>query len=105
MSRAYPQVLRGFLALAGVNLAFFVVGWMVMYLVPRDEPGPWYSPAGPPVYLVGLTQILWCLPWQLWAFLTGRKHFGFGLVIAAALTALLNGALVVYFLASLGAPH
>jgi hypothetical protein len=100
--RSRRQVLRGFLALGGVNLAFLVVGWTVVGAFPRHGPGPWYPPLAPPVYLIGVTQLLWCLPWQIWAFWKGRKAFGLGLVLAAVLTFLLNVFGYLLLFASIG---
>jgi hypothetical protein len=95
-------LLRGFLALGGVNLAFLVLGWMLVHAFPRHGPGPWYPPLAPPVYLIGLTQLLWALPWQTWAFATRRTRFGFGLALATVATMLVNLAGAIALFSSMG---
>ena len=105
MSATARPLLRGFGLLLLVNAAFLVVGWALVACFPRTEPGPWYSPIAPPVYLFGATQLLWALPWQVWAFVKGRKRFGFGLVLAALATAFANGALFLVAMGSMDLPH
>lgn len=105
MNANAKDVLRGFGALAALNAAVVVVWWMLVWSFPRTEPGPWYSPIAPPLYLIGLTQLLWALPWQVWAFSTGRKRFGTGLVLAAVTTVFANAALFLVAMGSMKLPH
>ena len=87
MSTNTRDVLLGFASLAGVNVAFAGLAFV------GARVGVDVLVIG--LFAIGLVQLLWALPWQIWAFLTGRKSFGLGLVIAAGLTLLINGACFV----------
>lgn len=83
MNPTSKEVLRGFAALAGVNVAFALLAFV---LARADVP-----PFQLALFAIGLVQFLWAGPWQRWAFDRGRRPFGIGLVIAASVTFLLNG--------------
>ena len=105
MNSERNTVRRGFAALALANVLVLVVGWAVVACFPREGPGPWYPPLAPPVYLFGATQFLWALPWQAWAFASGRRRFGLGLVLAAVATLLANAGLFLYAMGAMDLPH
>lgn len=57
------------------------------------------------LFAIGLVQLLWALPGAIWAYKTGRKGFGHGILIGAALVLLVNGGCFVIVMSSLGSMH
>ncbi|MBK7874229.1 MAG: hypothetical protein IPJ77_00480 [Planctomycetes bacterium] len=52
------------------------------------------------LYAIGLVQLLWAVPGAIWAYKSGRKGIGHGILIGAAVVLLVNGgcfALVMYW--------
>ena len=57
------------------------------------------------LFAIGLVQLLWAVPGAIWAYKSGRKGIGHGILIGAALVLLVNGGCFAIVLLSLGSMH
>ncbi|MBI5363926.1 MAG: hypothetical protein HZA53_12155 [Planctomycetes bacterium] len=57
------------------------------------------------LFAIGLVQLLWAVPGAIWAYRSGRKGLGHGIVLGAALVLLVNGGCFVVVMTSMGSFH
>jgi len=88
------KVFAGFLLGIGSHLAWPVLG------LPFYRSGGWYLVIFVAAIWIGVTQWIYLLPLQFWLRKTSRPLQAKGVLIAGALTLLLNGACWGWFLIS-----
>ncbi len=97
MNTTTKDVFLGLAALIGANVAAAIVlGALV---------GAGLEVAVVALCAIGLVQLLWAVPGAIWAYKSGRKGLGHGILIAAALVLLVNGGCFAIVMLSLGNMH
>lgn len=97
MQTTTQSVLLGFAALIGVDLT------AAAFLGMLASAGIEFPIVA--LFAIGLVQLLWAVPGAVWAYKSGRKGVGHGILIGAALVLLVNGGCFALVLLSLGSMH
>lgn len=97
MDTSTRSLVLGLLALLGVDVAAAIALGVLSSL------GVEVAVVG--LFAIGLVQLLWAVPGAIWAYKSGRKGLGHGILIGAALVLLVNGGCFVIVIASLGNMH